>query len=69
MARVLFKNLTVELNIFLGRLCGALDHIEVVLENEYFKIDEITKPCESSSWLILSSCFVWMAFTACLLFL
>ena len=58
MARVLSKYLTVKLNIYLGRLCLTLDHIEVVLEIEYFKIDEIIESCESSSWLILSSCFV-----------
>ena len=58
MARVLSKYLTVKLNIYLDRLCLTLDHIEVVLESEYFKINEIIESCESSSWLILSSCFV-----------
>ena len=66
---VLLKYLTIKSNMFLGRLWRTLDHIEVVLDSEYFKKNEIAKPYESSSSLTLSSCFVWMAFSAFLLFL
>jgi len=53
----------------LGKLCWTLGHIELLLESEYFRLDEITKPFENNSWLILSLCYIWVAFSACLPFL
>jgi len=68
-ARVLFRYLTVKLNISLGKLCWTLENLKLVLKSEYFRIDETTKPFDNNSSFILSSCFVWMAFSAYLLFL
>ena len=66
--RVLFRYLIVKLNIFLGKLFRTLDHREEMLESEYLRIDEMTMPCDNSSWLLLSSWLVWMTFSACLVF-